>query len=154
MRIAFYKGRNKPFNWLVSWKMNGPYSHCEAVFDLAPSGAFSCASSSFSDGGIRFKDIELRADRWDVIDVPGIDAEQAMRWFKAHAGAPYDVRGLVSFIVPVGNTPGGWFCNEAVGAACGVPEPHRFEPNTLACLLERLGGVWVQGGPPWALAEA
>jgi hypothetical protein len=150
IRVAFYKYRGKPFNWLVSWKMSGPYSHVEAVLGNGEApGTSCCASASFSDGGVRFKDIALRADRWDVIEVPGIEPAAVEAWFRAREGQPYDVRGLISFLLPVGNTAGGYFCNEAVGAACGVPEPHRFEPNNLACLLQRIGGVWVQGGPPW-----
>lgn len=151
LRVAFYKGRSRPFNLLVSWKMDGPYSHTEAVLGTNPiSGLMTCASSSFMDGGVRFKDIELEPDRWDIIEVAGVDPERVAEWFRQRLGQPYDVRGLVSFVLPVGNTPDGYFCNEAVGAAIGLPEPARFDPNSFACVLERLGGVWVQGGPPWA----
>ncbi len=163
MRAAFYKGRSKLFNRLVSWKSEGPYSHCEAVFETTPvTGLSLCASSSFTDGGIRFKDIYLDPAQWDIIEVPGIDSEGVKNWFLGHefyasndgslCRTPYDVRGLITFIFPVGHTKNGYFCDEALGAAIGLPQPHRFDPNGLACILERLGGVWIQGGPEWAKA--
>lgn len=164
-KFAFYKGTDKPFNKLVSWKMEGPYSHCEAVFEFDPeTGLYLCASSSFMDRGIRFKDIGLNPAKWDIIDVPGIDGDDVKSWFMDHLfyvdangqwrRTPYDVRGLVSFLIPVGHTPEGYFCDEALGAAIGLVEPHRFEPNGLACILERLGGKWIQGGPAWAQNDA
>lgn len=160
MQLAFYKGTDHLFNKLVVWKMEGPYSHCEAVFGINPlTGLYICASASFTDGGVRFKELALEPENWDIIEVPVISAARVAQWFvqnefylDAHGRlqrSPYDVRGLVNFIVPVGHNPRGWFCDEALGAACDVPQPQRFDPNSLACLLQRLGGSWIQGGPGW-----
>lgn len=137
MRFAFYKGNSRLFNKLVRWKTEGIYSHCEAQF-----GENSFASSSFMDKGVRFKNIILNPEHWDVIEVPGIDEQKVHNWFMEHLGQPYDVRGLINFIIPVGNSKG-WFCGEALAASLGINEPWRLDPNSLARVLEFAGGTWV-----------
>lgn len=147
MRFAFHKNQATLFSALVQWKMRGPYSHVEAVFEAIDGAVntFNCASSAFLDGGVRFKQITLDAAQWDVIDVPGLDEDRARKWFADHKGEPYDVRGLVNFIVPfpVGNNPDGWFCDEACGAAIGLTRPASFDPNGFAAILEFVGGKWL-----------
>lgn len=151
MKIAFYKGQSRLFNRFVSWKDSGEYSHCEAVFEVTaryldrPYHQFECASASFLDGGVRFKNIDLSPDNWDVIDVPAFDESLCRKWFKDHEGEPYDVRGLINFMIPVGHNPCGWFCDEAYLASVGMPEPWRFSPNGLARICEFAGGQWLQG---------
>lgn len=135
MIIAFYKGRKRLFDKLICWKTEGPYSHVEAGF-----GNNLYASASFQDGGVRFKSMTLDPEMWDVMEVPGLDQEKIHAWFTEHAGEPYDVRGLVNFIIPVGNNPNGWFCNEALGASLGLAEPWRLDPTGFARLCELLGG--------------
>lgn len=144
MKIAFYSGTARLFNRLVRWKMAGPFSHVEAVFGVNPqTGLCACASASYMDGGVRFKDIDLDNGNWMLIDVPCIDGAKVAQWFIDHEGEPYDVRGLVNFILPVGHNPGGWFCDEALLEAMGMFEPWRFEPNSMACVCEMLGGRWM-----------
>lgn len=146
MKFAFHKDQSTLFARLVSWKMGGPYSHVEAVFEPNADGTFVCASSAFLDGGVRFKNIALPADKWDVIDVPGLDPERLRQWFKDHAGEPYDVRGLLDFVLPfpVGNCKRGWFCDEACAAAMGLHRSAHFDPNDFAAILEYVGGTWAQ----------
>jgi hypothetical protein len=151
MRFAFDRDRSSLFAKAVIWKMDGPYWHCEAVFgpSRAPGAsaqAFECASASLSDGGVRFKDISLSPERWDVIDVPGLDEAKARQWFFMHAGEPYDLRGLLNFILPfpVGHNPYGWFCDECCGASVQLDRPASFDPNGFAAILLFRGGAWVQ----------
>ena len=132
MQIAFYKGRVRLFNRLVSWYLRGKYSHCELILRYVPSGLAMCASSSFMDGGVRFKWVELHPDRWDVVEVGG-DHDRAYEWLRKHAGQGYDILGLLGFIwrrTPDSQTR--WFCNEAVGAMLGHVDPWRFDPCSLA----------------------
>ncbi len=138
MIIAFYKGRERLFDKLIGWKTEGPYSHVEAYF-----GNDLYASASFQDGGVRFKTMTLNPANWDLMEVANLDPIKILEWFKEHQGEPYDTRGLVNFIIPVGHTTNGWFCNEALGAAMGLQEPWRFDPTGLACILLKLGGHWV-----------
>ena len=165
MLVAFYKGRDRLFNRLVSWKDEGPYSHLEAVFDVTarwldkPYNRYECASSSFMDGGIRFKEIDLTPEHWDICDVPAFDAVRSRQWFVENEfitlasgekkRRPYDTRGLVNFVIPVGHSKEGYFCDEAFLASIGMNEPFRFSPNGAACICDLAGGKWIQGGPTW-----
>lgn len=67
MKLALYKstrpGLPGLYNRLVRWWTDSEYSHCELVFSDG-----MCGSSSWLDGGVRLKRIELDPDHWDVID--------------------------------------------------------------------------------------
>lgn len=150
MKIAFYKGRKRFFNRFVSWWTSGPYSHVEAVFDTVTNvnDLTLCASSSFMDKGVRLKWIELSPDHWDIIDVPTIGGIQVRDWFLKHKGEGYDVIGLLSTSCPIKHSGRRWFCNEAIGAAAGLKDAWRFNPNSFARVCELLpGSKWIQGGP-------
>ena len=135
VQIAFYKGKTRLFNRLVSWYLRGQYSHCELIFGYAEAtfGTVAiCASSSFMDGGVRVKTIQLHPDRWDIVEVGG-DYESANKWLIAHEGDGYDILGLLGFIWR--RTPDSqrrWFCNEAVAAMLGHVDPWRFDPCSMA----------------------
>lgn len=136
MRLASYKGTRPGlsglFNVATRWWLGGPYSHTELIFS---DGA--CASSSFLDGGVRFKRIEFDPEHWDIIDCLG-DEDAARAWFDAHEGDGYDVLGLIGFVWRRStHERGKWFCNEAIGAALGIPDPWRFEPVTFPILISQ-----------------
>lgn len=143
MKFAFYKGQyGNEIDKVIILRTGGPYSHVEAILS-EEGGVARCASSSLRDGGVRFKDITLEAQKWDIVELAGIEPAQVAAFFAQHLGAPYDVRGAINFVVPVGSSKNGWFCSEAVGAAIGLKDAWRFEPNALAAVIERLGGTWL-----------
>lgn len=148
MLVAFYKGRKRLFNRFVSWWTSGPYSHCEAVIELGhgASGTVLCLSSSWMDKGVRPKVMALDPAHWDIIDVPSVDVTGVLRWFNDHDKDDYDLPGLLSTSLPIRHGRRRWFCSEAVGAAIGLKEPWRFDPNSFARICEALGGNWIQGG--------
>lgn len=134
MHVAFYKGRKRLFNRLVSWYLRGPYSHCELVLE-ARNGMSFCASSSFLDGGVRVKWIALDPEHWDIIPVVGSPVAATM-WAMEHEEDGYDLRGLLGFVWRrVGEERGKWFCNEAVGAMLGFPDSWRFDPMSFWAAL-------------------
>ena len=134
VKIAFYKGKKRVFNRLVSWWTRGPYSHTELVIDGIS------YSSSFMDGGVRAKEIVYDPEHWDVFDAPWVDAEAAIAWFKAHEGRGYDVLGLVGFVLgPVGDDKARYFCSEAVASMLGFEETWRLHPNAFAAVVRRFG---------------
>ncbi len=138
MIIAFYKSTPKGikglYNRLVRWWCRGTYSHCEILFSDG-----LCASSSFMDGGVRFKQINLNPHHWDFIRVPDWLERDARVWFATYEGCKYDVLGNLHFVVGlVADDKRKWFCSEAVAAALGVTEPWRFDPNSLAALLHSI----------------
>ncbi len=131
MQVAFYKGRSRIFNRLVSWFCKGVYSHVELVMCESPHGHV-CASSSFLDGGVRIKVIKLKTEHWDIVDVGG-DPVAAHEWLDQHLGDGYDIRGLIGFIWrPAYQSRKRWYCNEAVGAMLGEVDPWRFDPCSYA----------------------
>lgn len=145
MKFAFHKAKDTLFAKLCTWKMEGPYSHVEACFGPDPVNPqlTVCASSKWTEGGVRIKSLDLSdTTAWDIIEVPGIDEEKSLQWFKDHAGAPYDTRGLIQFITffPCGHNPKGWFCDEAVLTSIGMEGSYRFDPNGMAAILTFLKG--------------
>lgn len=137
MRAAFYKGTRPGiaglYNRLVRGWCRSPYSHCELIFADG-----MAASSSYADGGVRFKAIDFSVDRWDFIDLPGADEAAARAWFIGQVGRPYDLLGNLGFLWrPIVGARRAWFCSEALAAALGYPEPWRYDPATLASVLNR-----------------
>jgi hypothetical protein len=144
MKFAFYRGQyGTHLDHLITWRTNGPYSHCEAVIEERGGNLCHCASSSIQDGGVRFKDIALDAAKWDVIEVAAVDVKGVLTWFTANEGLPYDAKGAMNFLFPMGEEVKGYFCSEAIAEAIGMKDAWRFEPNALAAVLELLGGIWV-----------
>lgn len=131
MKIAFYKGIRPglagAYSHGVRFITRSIYSHCEVILDDGMS-----ASSSFSDGGVRFKEIDYDPDRWDIIDLPEANEAVVRKWFEDHEYAKYDLLGNAHFVLGfIGNSNGKWFCSEAIAAALGFPNPWRFDPGTL-----------------------
>jgi hypothetical protein len=135
LHAAFYKathpGLPGVYNRLVRWWTRSTYSHVELVF---PTG--HAASSSYMDGGVRFKVIDFDPASWDFVELPRAFERQAWEWFEAHRGQPYDLLGNLHFVIsPVADDKKKWFCSEAVAAALGMPDPWRFDPGALHAAL-------------------
>lgn len=136
MKIAFYKGTKTGlsgvYNRGVRWIESGKYSHCEMIFSNGLS-----ASSSFMDGGVRFKRIDYsNKSDWDVIDLPWADEERAMAYFKERIGTSYNLRGNVRFLFGfIRGDSRGEFCSEACAGALGLKNPWQVAPNALANIV-------------------
>ena len=135
MRVAFYKGRKRIFNRLVAWWTRGPYSHCELVLDDG-----SAVSSSFMDGGVRYKHIDFAPDLWDFVEIgPEYPAIRERIYVKYGRG--YDWRGLIGFVFRrVADHREKEFCSEFVMSVIGYDEAWRFDPNTAKSALEHKHG--------------
>lgn len=138
MKAAFYKGTRPGlsgiYNRLVRWWTKSPYSHVELVVSTGRAW-----SSSFEDGGVRSKLIDLDPAKWDVVDLPAHLEQAAVDWFKEHRGAGYDLVGNLQFVLAVfSDSRKRWFCSEAVAAALGIPDPWRYDPGTLASAITLL----------------
>lgn len=138
IQIAFYKGRSRLFNRAVSWWTRGIYSHCEFVTGYTDEGLAICWSSSFMDGGVRKKEIELNPANWDLIEIEVTEERRnkAIEWFINHDGDSYDVIGLIGFVWgAMKDDSGKWFCSEALAEAFGTYESFRMHPNMFYSLV-------------------
>lgn len=136
MRAAFYKGTRPGlvgvYNRLVRAVDGGPYSHAELVFSDG-----LAASSSFMDGGVRFKQIEFDPAKWDFADLDPrrFDEGMARLWFIEHEGTPYDLAGNLKFVWhwwPASEWR--YFCTSAMAAALSLPpleKPWWYGPRKL-----------------------
>lgn len=138
MKLAFYKGTKRGiaglYNIGVRIITKGKYSHCEAVFSDGMS-----ASSSFIDGGVRFKKIDYDPKKWDFIDIDDSFEDQMRDWFKKHDGAPYDILGNIHFLIPVvGDDKSSWCCSEAIAESMSIKDAWRFHPNSLFSIVQSM----------------
>lgn len=136
MIAAFY--RSTPRGWaglynrLVRWWERGQYSHVELIFSDG-----LAASSSYMDGGVRFKRIDFHPEHWDFIELPAHLELRARSWFENHAGERYDLMGNVRFLADfMRDDQYKWFCSEALAEAIGMPESWRYGPNGLYAALK------------------
>ena len=135
MKIAFYKSTKEGvagvYNRGVRWIEKGLYSHCEIIFSNGIS-----ASSSFMDGGVRFKDIQYDLDKWDIFELPYFDEKYAYDYFVKRIGKKYNLRGNIHFVFGFirGNSDG-LFCSEACAEALGLENGWQFAPNALAHII-------------------
>lgn len=141
-RMYFYKGTRPGipglYNKLVRAQDCGPYSHVEIQFSDGLS-----ASSSFADGGVRFKKIEYGTENWDFIDLPVAWEADARLWFEAHAGEKYDLMGNLHLALGFFTEDRlRKFCSEAGGSALGIDQAWRLTPNTLYVVVLRLVDVY------------
>lgn len=141
IHIAFYKGKKRLFNKLTAWWTQGEYSHCELIESFIEGDLAVCHSSSFMDGGVREKLINLEKDKWDIVSIPVCDGTKAtaIEWFKKHQGDKYDLLGLLGFIwTPTRHSIDKWFCSEAVAEAISFEESWRQHPNMLAAVTKSI----------------
>lgn len=141
-RAAFFRA-NRPglpgvYNRAVKARGRGPYSHVELIFSDG-----MAASSSFEDKGVRFKLIDFDPERWDFIELPAAWEPYARQWFEEHEDMGYDVWGNVFLALGfISHSIDKVFCSEAAGAALGIEQAFRLEPNTLYPILKRMVEVY------------
>lgn len=106
--LALYKGRKtiktpkdlafRIIEWVIRKVTGGQYSHCEIAVPVAFSdGLFDCYSSSFRDGGVRCKRMQLPAEKWDLIalDNQQIVMERLFSLWRNTKGKRYDLLGVL-----------------------------------------------------------
>ena len=146
MKIALYRYE---YGGLIDRLINafsfrGGFSHAELVFDSG-----KCFSSSAQDRGTRFKGIELKPDRWELIDVPTTEREEdtVFEFCRRQLGKKYDWRGVFGMILPLHcDMKKRLFCSETVVAALQQigrfrnSEPWRVSPNGI-WQIHQAGGI-------------
>lgn len=139
MKLAFYKGRvlDNPqahlIDNIICWWTRSKYSHVEVVIAETDYGSI-CWSSSFRDGGVRKKLIDIESGHWDIVETDW-DVEKAVKWFKENVGAKYDILALLGFIIPFNfNTENKFFCSEAIARSLDFDNAEKTDPKHLYLL--------------------
>lgn len=123
LALAFYNGHARG-RWLDRviarhdrGRFAGPFSHVELVFNLDHGPV--CFSSSFRDGGVRLKRIDLDS-KWTTVELVAgrAEAERLRQWCRTKLGGRYDLPGVLAFKLPwVRPKLNWWFCSEICSAA-------------------------------------
>ncbi|MCE3262610.1 MAG: hypothetical protein K0R43_1689 [Pseudoduganella sp.] len=134
-RAAFYKGTRPGlpgvYNRVVRWWTRSKHSHMELIFSDGLS-----ASSSFEDGGVRFKRINYSSDNWDFRELPQWMEAPARRYFEDRKGWRYDLLGQLHFIIsPIRGAVRKLFCSAAGLGALMIEESYRYSPGEAYFIL-------------------
>jgi hypothetical protein len=139
MELIFYKARGKLLDGAIRWKTWGPYSHCELRLEQ-----HLTFSSSYRDGGVRYRDMSIDPAKWDrlIVDLPTPAADLLMKWTIRQHGN-YDLWGILGFVFgkSIENTAE-WYCSEicvdALNRYLDLDLPRHISPNALyqACIRQ------------------
>ncbi len=170
MLLASYKATRPGIqgiaNRVIRWRLRGPYSHIEIVFEPGDrvdqwmpdgtcqpdaDGALWCVSSVAVErippwskrragrcGGVRFKRIKLDPARWDVVRMTTL---LNPRNIAAHGrlleGHLYDWQGVLGFVSwLIPHKADRLSCAELCARLFGVCDPWRFDPCSLPYAAE------------------
>lgn len=141
--LALYKGNRDGWgiasikarlgDWITCKITRGVYSHCEIAEPL-PGGGYACYSSSIRDGGVRVKEMDLPSEKWDLIPLHGVTADDLAAVWKQARGKHYDWAGAIGTVLKIRQRPDKWFCSEFCAAVMGILDGWRFSPNDLAAI--------------------
>lgn len=135
MKLAFYcgtkSGLSGAYNKGVRWIEDGDFSHVEAIFEYY---GYISGSSSFMDGGVRFKHIDYskHPSDWVIVDIPWADEKAAYKYIDARKHKKYDIKGNVHFLIGlIKNNGEKEFCSGLLAGAIGIEKPWQYAPNSL-----------------------
>lgn len=136
--VAFRHSDRRLFARVVCALRGGDSAHCESAI---PTGDVAwCVSSSFLDGGVRGKLIDIRDPaKWRVYRVPDGQHLHLDTWLGEHDGDGYDVLGLLGILFrPFGQSRRRRFCSEAVAEHLLLRTPELYDPRTLESVVASL----------------
>lgn len=127
--IVFYRAKyGGPLDKTIAWLTWGEYSHVEFQLTKSPTGAHPCLSSSWRDGGVRWKRIDVTTGKWTrymicphYLAYPETELEIA-EWMLTQENKKYDTLGVL--LVPFTFWKNKlfrrarWFCSEICAHIC------------------------------------
>lgn len=153
--IAFRHSDKRLFARLVTLLRGGDSAHVESAIP-DPDGRLSlCISSSWLDGGVRGKVIDITdPHKWRVYAWEGEHVD-LMDWLRKNMHRKYDKRGLLGILNPrIGQDPDKMFCSEAVAQHLGFEYPHTYDLVALEDALRNVGAPAVAySGVRWRHAD-
>ncbi len=148
--IAFRHSDTRIFSRIVTGLRGGDSAHVESAIPSLGDRLSLCVSSSFMDGGVRGKVIDLTdPHKWRVYQWTGEHAD-IMKWLRVHYKAKYDKRGLIGILAPaVGHSRSRRFCSEAVAEHLRLPDPHTYDLVALENFLKPRADLVVWRNDQW-----
>jgi len=136
--IWFYKGTRRGFagnyNRFAKAFLRGRFTHMEIQYSDGIS-----ASSSFTDGGIRFKMIEYDLRKREFVPLPLEWESDSRAWFTKMKGRPYDPWAVLRFVFPfIAQSEYSFECVEAVVASLHFAEGWRLDPIMAHAVFTRI----------------
>lgn len=134
--LASYHGRadklsHRIFDGLTKFFTRGKYSHSEIAIALSD-GRYRCYTSSFRDGGVRVKVMDLPSDKWVLVALD-ITPKQVQDYYARTLGAKYDLFGAMGSVAVFRQSHERYFCSEwCFNAIFGSDKGWRFSPSDLA----------------------
>ena len=111
---------------LIKWRLCSIYSHAGIVIDD------TLYHSSYINLGLRCeKFIMEESYGWDFFYLGDQDDEKVLETFKSFEGTPYDLIGLLTFILPFKADVKKLYCFEWCGLALGLNIVNRVTPEDL-----------------------
>jgi len=133
MELIFYKAKGDWLDWAIRCCTCGPYSHCELRLESQLT-----FSSSWRDGGVRFRDMPRISDNWDrlIFDLDANTSDSLFTWCAQQSGK-YDMWGVLGLVF--GGTrledKTKWYCSEICAVGLGgnlqTDLPRYVSPNKL-----------------------
>lgn len=137
--LACYYGRasklwHRTCDTITRFFTRGKYSHCELVVKL-DDGKYLCYSSSYRDGGVRSKIMELDSDKWELFPV-SVPLSQIEGFYDKTKGSGYDLLGALGCVAGLRQHPTKYFCSEwCFNAIHQSDQGWRFSPVSLAAIV-------------------
>jgi hypothetical protein len=152
--IAFRHGDDRLFSRLVTFFRGGDCAHVEAAIPAEDGHLTLCVSSSFVDGGVRGKVIDITSPhKWRVYRWEAWHPE-LLEWLKPRMRVGYDLRGLAGIPAPrIGHDLDKMFCSEAVAHILGLIDPHTYDLVRLESHIAQAAPLVVWSGLSWVDAK-
>jgi len=127
VQLALRKNDTRLSARAIHWWTGSIYSHCELVVDGW------CYSSSVMDKGVRRKRIDLKPDKWDLIELPWANAADVQHYFAQTDHYRYGWPSLITSQLFNLNRAvrGAEFCSEWCAKAVGLPSASSYSPGSL-----------------------
>ena len=125
--LAFYIAKHGGFlDRAISMIDGSPFSHCELVIKDLGNQCYDCISSSYHDGGLRRKKIDMSDNHWVLIPVM-CDMAHVLRWFNKRQHFKYNYLGIIRTVIPNFYEPAHFqFCSEACADMLELVDPGSY----------------------------
>ena len=140
--LACYHGRSSKLWYricdsITKFFTRGQFSHCEIALHLGD-GYYKCYSSSYRDGGVRTKTMQLDPTKWQLIPIHVSDT-QIKRYFGVTRDSGYDLLGALGVVAGFREHKSKYFCSEwCYNAIFDSQDGWRFSPAQLAEMTSHL----------------